>query len=57
MEPPRDPMGNSTLMDNLNIPLDRIIEILDSGLLKTLTWIMAEKQLYEQKVLQEVKEL
>lgn len=57
MEPPHDPMGNPTLCADLTITLDRVIEILDQGLQKTLTWIMTEKQLYEQKVAQEVKEL
>jgi hypothetical protein len=57
MEPPCDPAGNPTMQDGLMISLERIIEILDSNLLKCLTWIMAEKQLYEQKVQQEVKEL
>jgi hypothetical protein len=43
MEPPCDPEGYPTMQDGLMITLDRIIEILDSGLLKTLTWIMTEK--------------
>lgn len=57
MEPPCDPEGNPTMQEGLMITLERIIEILDSGLLKTLIWIMTEKQLYEQKVHTEVKEL
>jgi hypothetical protein len=47
MEPPCDPAGNPTMQDGLMISIERIIEILDTNLLKCLTWIMAEKQLYE----------
>jgi hypothetical protein len=57
MEPPCDPEGNPTMANELVITLDRIMEILEQGLSKTLTWIMTEKQLYEQKVSQEVREL
>ena len=57
MEPPHDPMGNPSLQGNLTISVERIVEILDSNLHKALTWIMTEKQLYEQKVNQEVKDL
>jgi len=47
MEPPCDPEGNPTMANELIITLDRIMDILEQGLSKTLTWIMAEKQLYE----------
>lgn len=57
MEPPCDPEGNPTMQDGLIISMERIIEILDSGLMTCLTWIMTEKQLYEQKTSQEVKDL
>lgn len=33
------------------------MEVLDESLTKVLTWIMTEKQLYEQKVQSEVSEL
>jgi len=57
MEPPCDPVGNPTMQDDLMITVDHIIEILENGLQTCLTWIMTEKQLYEQKTSQEVKEL
>lgn len=57
MEPPCDPVGNPTMQDDLMITMDHIIEILENGLQTCLTWIMTEKQLYEQKTSQEVKEL
>lgn len=57
MEPPCDPEGNATMTEGLQINEDRIIEILEQGLKTCLTWIMTEKQLYEQKTSQEVKEL
>lgn len=50
-------MGTPCLCADLTVDESRIIEILESGLHKTLTWIMAENQLYEQKVAQEVKDL
>ena len=45
------------MTEGLQINEDRIIEILEQGLKTCLTWIMTEKQLYEQKTSQEVKEL
>ena len=57
MEPPHDPMGNPSLCADLTISVERIVEILDANLQKALTWIMTEKQLYEQKVSQEVMDL
>ena len=47
MEPPNDPYGNATLCAELTIVRERVVEILDSGLHKALTWIMTEKQLVE----------
>lgn len=57
MEPPCDPEGRPTMQDGLCITLERVMEVLDEGLTKVLTWIMTEKQLYEQKVQSEVSEL
>ncbi len=57
MEPPCDPEGNPTMQSGLQISIDQIVEILENGLQTCLTWIMTEKQLYEQKTSQEVKEL
>jgi hypothetical protein len=57
MEPPCDPEGNPTMADGLMISSERVCEILEGSLHITLTWIMTEKQLYEQKVAVEVKEL
>ena len=42
MEPPNDPMGTPCLCADLTVDEARIIEILEQGLHKTLTWIMAE---------------
>jgi hypothetical protein len=50
MEPPCDPQGNQTMVEGLIISLERVIEILDSALMKTLTWLCAEKSNYDQKV-------
>jgi len=45
------------MQDGLCITLERVMEVLDESLTKVLTWIMTEKQLYEQKVQSEVSEL
>lgn len=45
------------MQEGLIISLERIMAILENTLLKNLTYIMTEKQLYEQKVTQEVKDL
>lgn len=45
------------MQDGLCISLERVMEVLDESLTKVLTWIMTEKQLYEQKVQSEVSEL
>lgn len=47
MEPPRDPEGAMTMHPDLLIASTRIVEILENALQVCLTWIMAEKQLYE----------
>lgn len=57
MEPPCDPEGNPTMAADLLITMDRCMEILENGLSVCLTWINTEKQLYEQKVTVEVREL
>lgn len=57
MEPPCDPEGKPTMQDGLCITLEKILEILEASLNKTLTWIQTEKQLHEQKVQSEVSEL
>lgn len=56
-EPPQDPNGTQTLHPDLLITQIRVMEILETTLLKTLTWLVAEKQLYAQKVAAEGKEL
>lgn len=43
LEPPCDPEGNPTMQDGLMITLERIMQILESTLLKNLTYIMTEK--------------
>lgn len=57
MEPPCDPQGNQTMVEGLIISLERVIEILESALMKTLTWLCAEKSNYDQKVQAEGREL
>ena len=47
MEPPRDPEGECTMHADLLLLQSRIVEILQNALSQTLTWILAEKQLYE----------
>ena len=42
--PPRDPDGTHTLHEDLIVSQARICQILTDSLLKTLTWILAEKQ-------------
>jgi hypothetical protein len=42
--PPRDPDGTHTLHEDLVVSQARICQILTDSLLKTLTWILAEKQ-------------
>lgn len=57
MEPPCDPQGQQTMVEGLIIPLAKIVEILEQALLKTLTWLGAEKSNYQQKAQSEGKEL
>jgi len=47
MEPPCDPQGQQTMVEGLIIPQARVVEILESALLKTLTWLCAEKSNYD----------
>ena len=47
MHPPRDPEDRPTLVESLIITRERVLEVLDNSLLKTLTWIMSDKQNYE----------
>jgi len=55
--PPRDPDGTHTLHEDLIVSQARVCQILTDGLLKTLTWILAEKSNYQQKVVSEGKDL
>ena len=57
MEPPCDPQGQQTMVEGLIIPQARVVEILESALLKTLTWLCAEKSNYDQKAHNEGREL
>ena len=57
MLPPQDPYGKETMAADLVIAHDRILKMLEDSLLKTMTWLMAEKQVYNQKVLTEGKDL
>lgn len=54
---PQDPFGEETVHADLIILQEKVKEIIEQGLLKTLTWLMAEKQLYAQKVQVEGKDL
>jgi hypothetical protein len=55
--PPQDPDGTQTLHEDLIVSHDHIIRVLTDGLMKTLTWLMAEKQTNQQKVQAEGKDL
>ena len=57
MEPPHDPEGNMTMHPDLIIKAVRIVEILENALQTCFTWLMSDKQLYEQKVIAEGKDL
>jgi len=57
MEPPQDPESNQTLHADLLLIESRVIEILQSALDKTLTWLVSEKNNYAQKVTIESKDL
>jgi hypothetical protein len=57
MEPPRDPEGNMTMHPDLVLTGERICDILDNALSMCLTWLKAEHQIYEQKVIAEAKDL
>jgi hypothetical protein len=54
---PRSVLALNGVATRDKISIDQIVEILENGLQTCLTWIMTEKQLYEQKTSQEVKEL
>jgi hypothetical protein len=57
MEPPHDPEGNMTMHPDLIMKAVRIVEILENALQTCFTWLMSDKQLYEQKVIAEGKDL
>lgn len=57
MEPPHDPEGNMTMHPDLIIKALRIVEILENALQTCFTWLMSDKQLFEQKVIAEGKDL
>lgn len=40
---PQDPNGNETMHANLVVAFEKISELLEQTLLRTLTWLMAEK--------------
>ena len=54
---PQDPDGNETMHADLVISAEQIIDMLEQTLHKNLTWLLAEKQNYAQKVAAEGKEL
>lgn len=54
---PQDPDGNETMHKDLIVSADKVKDILEQTMLKTLTWLLAEKQNYAQKVATEGKEL
>ena len=57
MLPPQDPYGNQTMVPDLLIAHAKILKILQDSIMKTMTWLMAEKEVYNQKVLAEGKDL
>jgi hypothetical protein len=57
MQPPRDPYGNDTMHPDLVIAVDKLMNVVQDSLLKTLTWLLSEKINYGHKVQSEIKEL
>ena len=57
MLPPQDPYGNQTMVPDLLVAHAKILKILEDALVKTMTWLMTEKEVYNQKVLAEGKDL
>jgi len=57
MKPPKDPYGNDTMHPDLLIAIDNLHRIVELSLMKTMTWLMAEKINYGHKVPAEIKDL
>ena len=57
MRPPQDPYGNQTMMPDLVIDHAKILKMLEDALIKTMKWLMSDKENYHQKVVGEGKEL
>ena len=57
MSPPKDPFGNDTMHPNLIIENAALLKIVEDSLLKTMSWLLAEKINYGHKVQAEIKDL
>lgn len=57
MQPPVDPEGETTLVPDLLVKQDRMIEILTGRLEIVLEWLIVEKQKYNQMCIDEGKVL
>ena len=57
MRPPQDPYGNQTMVPDLVIDHAKILKMLEDALVKTMKWLMTDKENYNQKVVGEGKEL
>ena len=57
LSPPLDPEGESTLVPDLIVKQDKMIDILTGGLQIVLEWLVAEKQKYFQMCVEEGKVL
>jgi len=55
LQPPKDPEGEDTLVPDLLVSKDRIIEILEKALEVCLDWLIVEKGQYNQKCIDEGK--
>lgn len=57
MLPPKDPFGSDTMHPDLIISNQVLLKIIEDSLLKTMSWLLAEKINYGHKVQSEIKDL
>ena len=57
MKPPKDPYGNDTMHPDLLIQAIALHKIVETSLMKTMSWLLAEKINYGHKVQSEIKDL
>ena len=57
MSPPQDPYGAETMHADLELTSDKLLEILEKSIKKTMQWLITEKRTTNQKILAEAKDL